>query len=725
MLFDIQNGFVQGFTTESGETEAEIPQGVTGIGQHALAGAALRRITFPDGLKKLESGALRDCAALEEAELPGSVQSISAGAFEGCAALRRVRLSENMPVYGEQIFSGCTALRRIEGIETGSEAEYDPKAAVLTLRRRGDSRGAVLAGFFVDSGLLRSGTLLECTDGDGPRLWALWLPVGEQSAELRDKLRDLLYTPLPLRFAACDELFRSMKEEKNKLMYALARLLYPVELNQEVEIMLRNLLRRGATACAGYLVEDGRLNELRAAVEAGLLAEAELSALLPLAEEAGCTARVREIFEARQSAGTSGAESLTPAQIRMLNSPVYARLMERKEKLRRASLERLAKNSEGLEQLLRDGVRSDDRAKVRYYLSAGAVEDGVLFDCARLAVENGDIYMLQDLIEAMHQLSPINAGLLLEHAAIGGKTAVVRFLCLSLKDVTPYHRALGYALRQADFEMANAILGRADQSLKTAKDIRSAYVKRAGGPRVQELERCIIDLGYVDYNYYDDDFRYMFLNTGRNGLVGDEFYETHYTLIPLASAEARIAFIRKMHEAGYFGMKELRYLCYMATDADEISIARAMVELGAGDFDVRECSILANQQTVLEELGDMFTSNPNRPSDEKFDFIISRLKPGEKLKMQVKYLLKTANVGRALAILRHSSPENVEDMAMTIDYFVRHNSLEAVELLCQWGQSDACFEAARTLENTEIVAWILNYQNAHGGHETIEDRFEL
>jgi hypothetical protein len=216
----------------------------------------------------------------------------------------------------------------------------------------------------------------------------------------------------------------------------------------------------------------------------------------------------------------------------------------------------------------------------------------------------------------------------------------------------------------------------------------------------------------------------MLLNTNRNGLIGDEFYETHYTLVKLAGTEERIAFIRKMHEAGFFGQKELNYLCYLAADADEIDIAEALVQMGA-DFDVKTCSIEANQQTVLEELSDMFTSNPHRPSDEKFAFILSRLKPGEKMKLQVKYLLKTANVSRALAILKHSSLENVEDVPMTIDYFVRHNSLEAIELFCQWGRADECFEAARTLENTEIVAWILNYQHATGTREDIRDRFEI
>ena len=726
MRFEIVNGFIQSFEAEADEREAVLPAGTEGVGQHAFEGAALERVTFPDGIKKLETGAFRGCTELTEVDLPASVQSVSSGAFEGCTSLIQARLSENMPAYGERIFAGCTALRRIEGVESGSYAEYNPKTAVLTLHRQYGAESTVLAGAFVDSGLLRSGTLLECVDETDTRLWAIWLPVGEQSAELKDRFRDLLYSASPMRFAPCDEYFRSMKEEKNKLLYALTRLLYPVELSEEVEIMLHNLLRRRSTACACYLVEDGRIGELKAAAEAQILVGVDQRELLALAEDAGSTEQVRAILAGVEAAQDSGAmESLTPAQIKMLNSPVYARLMERKEKLRRASLERLAKNGESVAELLREGVRVHDRAKVRYYLSTGEADGDTLFECARLAVASDDIYMLQDLIEAMHGLTPQNAGLLLEEAAVGGKSGVVRFLCRSLPEITPYHRALGYALRQADFDMADAILSRQDQSLKTAKDVRDAYVKLAGKPDVRVLERRIVDLGYADYNYYDDDFRYMFLNTGRCGLIGDEFYDTHYTLVKLAPQEDRIAFIRWMAEAGHFGQKELRYLCYLAADSDEIPIAAALTELGAGDFDVRECSILGNQQTVLEELGDMFTSNPNRPSDDKFNFILSRLKSGEKLRMQVKYLLKTANVNRTLAILKRSSLEYCEDVPMTIDYFVRHNSLEAVEIFCQWGKSDECFESARALENTEIVAWILNYQNAHGGHEAIENRFEL
>ncbi len=723
MSFLIENGFILSYTPEDREKAAAVPDGVTGIGQRAFADAALERVTLPEGLKAIEAGAFSGCASLTELDLPRTVQSVSSGAFSGCAALTRVRLPEGMSVYGEHLFSGCPTLRRTEGLESGSWAEYDPRASLLSLHRRGEAVGARLAGCFVDSSLLRSGTVLEALDSSDQRQWAIWIPVGESSADLKEGLRSLLYSSEAPRFPDYDALFRCVKDPRNRLLFALYRLLYPVDLAEEVSIMLRNHLRRGASECVCALIEGGRMAELRAAAKAGFLSRAELDAVLPCAAEHGCEPEIREIFETIPK--EESVQNLNAAQVRKLNNPVYARLMARQEKLRRASFERLAQKNGGLDQLLREAVMADDRTKVRYYLSSSILDASVIFDCAMSAVDNGDIYMLQDLIEGMHGVDPMKAGLLLEHAAVRGKTAVVKHLCSSLSAVTAYNRALGYAMRQADFAMADAILSRNDQFLKTARDVREEFVRRMNKPSQTELSRLVIDLGFVEYNYYDDDFRYFFLNNGRNGLVGDEFYDTHYTLVKLADAEDRIAFIHKMTDAGHFTPKALSYLCYLAADADEISIARELVAMGAEDFDVRECSILANQQTILANLGDLFTSNPKRPSDEKFAFIISRLKPGEKLKMQVRYLLKTANASRALAILKHSSLENCEDVPLTIHFFVEHNTLEAVELFCQWGLADEVFEEARAMENTEIVAWILNYQNLHGGREEIEDRFEI
>lgn len=724
MEYILENGFILSYTPEEGEKEAVLPGDVIGIGQRAFADAMMERFTLPAGLQKIEAGAFAGCCGMTEMLLPASVNSISSGAFTGCASLTRVRLPENLPVYGEHIFSACPALRRVEGVFSGSWAEYDPRAGRLTLHRRGGAAATCLAGCFADSGLLRTGTVLEAVDENDRRLWALWLPGDESSTDLKEGLRDLLYTAEDVHFSGYDDLYRCVKQPKNRLLFALYRLLYPVGMAQEVSILLRNQLRRSASECVCALIEDGRMDELRAAAKAGLLDRAQLDDILPCAARHGCEEEVKALF-ADKSAEDDPYQRLNAAQLRSLNRPVYERLMKRQEKLRRASLERLAKANGGLEQLLREAVLSDDRTRVRYYLSTNFVDAATVAACLPLAIDNGDIYMVQDLIEAAHGLEPRQAGRLLEQAAVRGKTAVVKYLCASLPAITGYNRALGYALRQADFAMAQAILARPDQSLKTARDIREEFVRRMNKPTQAELERRIIDLGFVEYTYFDDDFRYFFLNTGRNGLVGDEFYETHYTLVKLAGQAERIEFLRKMAESGLLSAKQLSYCCYLATDADEIPIAKALVEMGVPDFDVRECSIIANQQTVLEHLGDLFTSNPRRPSDEKFAFIIDRLKPGEKLKMQVKYLLKTANVKRALTILKHSSLDDCEDVPLTIEYFIRHNSLEAVELLCQWGKADDCFEVARAMENTEIVAWILNYQNAHVGHAQVEDRFEL
>lgn len=723
MTFTTDNGFILSHTLEEGEKVVEIPAGMTGVGQRAFADAPITAITFPDGLQKIEADAFSGCNALTEVTLPASMNALSAGAFSSCASLTRVHLSERMSAYGEHVFSACPALRRIDGLESGSWCEYDPKGALLRLHLCGENRSALLAGFFVDSALLRGGTVLEAFDEAGQRRWALWLPAGESSADLKEGIRDLLYSISEVRFSVYDDLYRCVKNLKNRLMFALYRLLCPVDLSPEVSIMLRNQLRRSASECVCALIRDSRMEDLRAAAEKGFLDRANLEDILPCAAEHGCEAEVRALFE-NKSAENDEFQRLNAAQVRMLNKPVYERLMKRQEKMRRASLERLAQREGGLEQLLREAVLSGDRNRVRFYLSSSFIDAAVLFDCAGLAVNSDDIFMLQDLIEGMHGISPDKAGLLLEQAAVAGKTGVVRFLCSSLDAITPYNRALGYAMRQADFDMAHAILSRKDQMLKTAQDIREEFVRRMGKPTQAELSRLVIDLIFVEYSYFDDDFRYFFLNSGRNGLVGDEFYDTHYTQVRLAGTNERIEFIHRMIDAGHFTPKHLSYLCYLATDTDEIPIAQDLADMGV-EFDVKECSIIGNQQTVLHYLGDLFTSNPHRPSDEKFAFIISRLKPGETLKLQTRYLLKNANVRRALAILKHSSLEDCEDIHMTIEYFIEHNSLEAVELLCDWGKADECFEVARAYENTEIVAWILNYQNQHVGHTEVEDRFEI
>ena len=723
MTFETENGFILSYSAQKDETTAVIPDDVVGIGQRAFADAPFQQFVLPDGLEKIEAEAFSGCCSVTEFSLPSSVSAISSGAFSGCASLTRVYLPENLPSYGEHIFSACPSLRRIDGVVSGSWAEYDPKKSLLTLHRKNDMPGACLAGCFVDSNLLRDGTVLEVLDESGKREWALWIPVGESSADLKEGVRDLLYTSSGVTFKTYDDLFRSVKEPENRLMFAIYRLLYPVDLAQEVSIMLRNQLRRGASECVCALIKGDRMDDLRAAVEAGLLNWAKLEEILPCAASHNCEEEIRRLFENR-SAENDHLQSLNASQLRSLNKPIYERLMKRQEKMRRASLERLAQREGGLAQFLREAVLNGDRNRARYYLASSMLDSSVLMECAVLAIKSGDIFMLQDLIEGMHGIDPDKAGELLEQAAIAGKTSVVKYLCSSVPGITPFNRALGYAMRQADFEMVSAILARPDQRLKTAKDIREEFVQRMNTPRVAEISRLIIDLIFVEYSYFDDDFRYFFLNNGRNGLVGDEFYDTHYTLVKLASIRDRIDFIRKMVAVDLFSKKDLSYLCYLATDADEIPIAQELVNMGV-DFDVKECSIIGNQQTVLEYLGDLFTSNPKRPSDEKFAFIISRLKPGETLKLQVKYLYKTANVGRALAILKHSSLEDCEDIALTIDYFIQHNSLEAVELLCQWGLADECFEVARKQENTEIVAWILNYQNAHVGHTAVEDRFDL
>jgi hypothetical protein len=70
-----------------------IPGSVTSIGVEAFQRTPLERVTFPDGLTKIEKYAFFSCGRLKEVTIPVSVTSIARHAFAFCRKLRTVRVS--------------------------------------------------------------------------------------------------------------------------------------------------------------------------------------------------------------------------------------------------------------------------------------------------------------------------------------------------------------------------------------------------------------------------------------------------------------------------------------------------------------------------------------------------------------------------------------------------------------------------------------------------------
>lgn len=92
----------------------EIPSTVSSISYGAFSNCqALKRVTFPSSLVKLEGCAFFNCTSLEELDLPDSVVSIGKSSFQKCASLRRVHVPEQIQTIETGTFMGCESLEDV------------------------------------------------------------------------------------------------------------------------------------------------------------------------------------------------------------------------------------------------------------------------------------------------------------------------------------------------------------------------------------------------------------------------------------------------------------------------------------------------------------------------------------------------------------------------------------------------------------------------------------
>jgi hypothetical protein len=96
----------------------EIPAMLGGCPVEAVANNAfegcgqLRRVSFPDGMKRLGIRAFSTCG-LREAVIPDSMESIASGAFALCTAMTNAAIGVGVRNIGSGAFVGCEALRTV------------------------------------------------------------------------------------------------------------------------------------------------------------------------------------------------------------------------------------------------------------------------------------------------------------------------------------------------------------------------------------------------------------------------------------------------------------------------------------------------------------------------------------------------------------------------------------------------------------------------------------
>ena len=107
------------------ETEhVTVPAWMTFIPDHAFHGTelrglsranyALKTVSLPNTITKIDQAAFFYCESLTEICIPESVTSIGSFAFCGCSSLKKVSLPAGIKEIGKDAFSGCTELVDIE-----------------------------------------------------------------------------------------------------------------------------------------------------------------------------------------------------------------------------------------------------------------------------------------------------------------------------------------------------------------------------------------------------------------------------------------------------------------------------------------------------------------------------------------------------------------------------------------------------------------------------------
>lgn len=102
------------FYQNSSKENLVIPNGIFEIGTSDILFPPhhVRRITIPDGVVKIASGAFRAYKGLEKVDIPESVQIIGENAFAGCINLSEIQISGKVESLSGT-FAGCSSLETV------------------------------------------------------------------------------------------------------------------------------------------------------------------------------------------------------------------------------------------------------------------------------------------------------------------------------------------------------------------------------------------------------------------------------------------------------------------------------------------------------------------------------------------------------------------------------------------------------------------------------------
>ena len=109
---------------------SSVTYNVIAIGESAFSGVRFGdniSLTIPEGIKRIEANALKNCSDLQSITLPSSLEVIGASAFQSCTGLKLITLPANLTTIGDRAFYGCSNLVEVES-KTNSIVDITDKS---------------------------------------------------------------------------------------------------------------------------------------------------------------------------------------------------------------------------------------------------------------------------------------------------------------------------------------------------------------------------------------------------------------------------------------------------------------------------------------------------------------------------------------------------------------------------------------------------------------------
>ncbi len=114
MAFTITDGVLTKYIPDEGETEVNVPEGVTRIDLLAFYYCeTITRITLPAGIRSIGNSAFSGCSSLVCADLPDTLEELEDPAFAGCSSLESVLLPEGITELSGCVFKDCSSLKSV------------------------------------------------------------------------------------------------------------------------------------------------------------------------------------------------------------------------------------------------------------------------------------------------------------------------------------------------------------------------------------------------------------------------------------------------------------------------------------------------------------------------------------------------------------------------------------------------------------------------------------